>query len=198
MRIPRLLSIIALGTALVACNNKSEPHKPGIGQTAADSASASSVAVESIPRLDFPGTEEGAAALLRGFLEPTANRAEMSKSLRPSDADYDSIFAGDAAGKAKTAYEEHWSKEQYVIEVQEGQTELLLWRATTEQLRDASGDASEFPSGYRKVAEKFKPGLTFYRFKFVKPNDKHGMTYDGLVFVNGHWVMVSKPYRVLD
>ena len=30
-----------------------------------------------------------------------------------------------------------------------------------------------------------------------EPEDKHGMAFDGLVHVNGHWVLVSKPYRAL-
>jgi len=194
------LSIVMLGTVLFACDNKGDPEKPKnpTGDPAASASPHASTSPASIARLGFPGTEEGAKALLQGFLKPGASRSEMSKSLKPSDADYDAIFDTDVATKAKAAYAEHWNNEDSILEAEEGQTELLLWKATTEQFRDGSGDVSEFPSGYKKVADKLKPGLTFYRFKFVKPENKHGATYDGLVFVNGHWVMVSKPYRVVE
>jgi hypothetical protein len=46
----------------------------------------------------------------------------------------------------------------------------------------------------KRVAEHLKPGLTLYRFKFVKPGETVGMAYDGLVHVNGHWVMLPKPW----
>ena len=211
MRTYYFFSAFILGMTLFSCNNKSEPDSsksatsPTTGastQAAAPAAAPASAqaaaAVENISRLDFPGTEDGAKALLESAQKKDANLTEMSKSLRPSAADYSAIFVDDVVGMAKTKYEEHWTNEDYVLEVKEGQTELLLWKATREQLLNGSGDVAEFPSGYKKVAEKLRPGLTFYRFKFVKPGDKHGMTYDGLVFVNGHWVMVSKPYRVIE
>ena len=44
-----------------------------------------------------------------------------------------------------------------------------------------------FPGGYKRVADKFKPGLTVYRWKYVKPGEKLGMSFDGLVYVNNHW-----------
>ena len=53
------------------------------------------------------------------------------------------------------------------------------------------------PGGYAKVAPHMKAGHTWYRFKFVKSGERVGMAYDGLTFVNHHWVIVPKPWRVL-
>lgn len=202
MRTPVVLSIIVLATSLVGCDKKSDPGSAGPtaevpAATVSAGAGSSARPAGPVTRLDFPGTEEGAKALLEGFLKAGADRTTMTRSLRPAHEDYEAIFTADVLTDVKAKYEEQWGKEEYVVEAREGQTELQLWKATTEQLRDGSGDASQFPGGYKKIADKLKPGLTFYRFKFVQPGDKHGMAYDGLVFVNGHWVMVSKPYRAL-
>ncbi len=202
MRIPLVLSIIALGTSLLGCDKKSDPSSSAPTSEAPAATGSTGTAPSARPavavtRLNFPGTEEGAKALLQGFLAAGADRAAMTRSLRPAAEDYEAIFTADVLTDVKAKYEEQWGKEEYVVEAREGQTELQLWKATTEQLRDGSGDANQFPGGYKKIADKLKPGLTFYRFKFVQPGDKHGMAYDGLVFVNGHWVMVSKPYRAL-
>ena len=199
MRINHCLAVLIAGTCLVGCDkSSSSPPSPTVASASAstETAPASTALATATSRLPFPGTEEGAKALLEGFLKSDADRKTMTSSLRPDAADFDAIFTSDVVANARAAYDEKW-KEEPVVEAREGQTELQMWKATTEQLRNGSGDASEFPSGYKKIADKLKPGLTFYRFKFVKPGDKHGNAFDGLVFVNGHWVMVSKPYRYL-
>jgi len=150
-----------------------------------------------VPRLEHPGTDDGVRALLEEFLQHPVDRVAMSRSLQPSADDYAAIFSADDLTKIVAKYAEQWTENRYVVDPRDGETEILLWKATTEQLREGSGDAREFPEGYRTVAHRLKPGLVFYRCKFVRPKSKHGMTYDGLVFVNDHWVMVSKPYRVL-
>ena len=57
--------------------------------------------------------------------------------------------------------------------------------------------AIDLPGGWKLVGPFIKPGLTFYRGKFVKPGERLGMSYDGLVHVNGRWVWVPKPYKFL-
>ncbi|MFW5738905.1 MAG: hypothetical protein ACOC1F_00920 [Myxococcota bacterium] len=203
MRIIAWLTIAAVGLGVAGCDKKETPAKPSTEPAAsaagAVSAKAADVpkAPENIERLDFPGTEEGAMALVQAFLEPDADTAAMTRSLRPSTEDYGDIFVDDVLTEVRSKYEERWNEGKYEIKAKEGQTKVLMWKATTEELREGTGDSSDFPGGYKKVADKLEPGLTFYRFKFVKPDDKHGMTYDGLVFVNGHWVIVSKPYRAM-
>lgn len=198
------LPIAALSLSFSACDKKDDagttsPSTKSTGSAIAVDSAGKPLpkSPENIKRLDFPGTQAGAKALLEAFLKPGADQAGMTKSLRPSLDDYDTIFVADAATNVKAKYEEQWNRNDYKITAKEGQTELLLWQATTEELRDGTVDAKQFPGGYKKIADKLKPGLTFYRFKFVKPGDKHGMAFDGLVYVNGHWVMVSKPYRAM-
>jgi hypothetical protein len=144
----------------------------------------------------YPGTADGARALLNEFLKPGADYPTLSKSLRPAPGDYDAVFTADLAATAKSKYEVEWNAGRAMIKPNAGQTELLLASATSEELKAGSGEAKEFPGGYTKIAAKLKPGLVFYRFKFVEPGKKIGMAYDGLVHVNGHWAIFPKPWRL--
>jgi hypothetical protein len=141
----------------------------------------------------YPGTEEGAKQLL------TDLRADgtLIKSLRPSSDDYKAVFIGDAAGKAETGNEKLWA-ESKSFQVDPAKTELLLYKATTEDLQKWTPEVeANFPGGYKRVADKYKPGLTVYRWKFVTPGEKIGMSGDGLINVNGHWALFPKPWRTL-
>jgi hypothetical protein len=144
------------------------------------------------------GTEKAARALVEAFVKPDANVAELTRKLRPTRADYAAVFEGGAAAKAEAAYGPDWDSGSVVIEGKPEQTDVILAHATTEELRAWTGGASEFPGGYRKAAPFLKPGLTFWRFKFVKPGETSGMAYDGLVWVNGHFTIFPKPWRVLN
>lgn len=144
-----------------------------------------------------PGTEAGARALLAEFLKPGTDRAALTKALKPSHADYTAVFSGDDADKAEKAYSALWDSKDAVFEPKEGQTELKLFSATSEELKAHAPAAREFPGGWAKVTDSLKPGLTFYRWKFVRPGEDLGMAFDGLVHVNGHWAVFPKPWRAL-
>lgn len=143
----------------------------------------------------YPGTDDGAKQLLTDIR--TGDAAAMTKGLRPTSADYKAVFADDVAAKAESGYEKLWSDPKTVIGAKPENTELLLVKATTEDLQKGTGEASEFPGGYKRIAEKLKPGLTLYRWKYTKPGEKLGMAYDGLVYVNGHWAWFPKPWRAI-
>lgn len=152
------------------------------------------------PESDAPaavGGAEGAKALLAEALKPGADLARLSATLRPSTADYAAVLKGDAAAKAEAHYKAAWDLGRLVLARKPDQTELLVWAATSEELQKGTGNAREFPGGYRSVVQHFQPGITWYRFKFVEPGSTSGMAYDGLVFVNGRWVIIPKPWRAL-
>ena len=48
------------------------------------------------------------------------------------------------------------------------------------------------------IHDKIEPGHTIYRFKFVQPGKNIGMAFDGLVKVNGRWVIFPKPWRIFQ
>lgn len=169
------MSVLILLVALVGC--KKEP-----GATGAPSK--------------YAGTEEGARQLLTEIRSGDAKA--MTQALRPGSADYKAVFVEDAAAEAEAGYEKLWSDPRAVISADPANSELLLSKATSEELQQWSGAAaSDFPGGYRRIAAKLKPGLVVYRWKYVKPGETSGMSYDGLIFVGERWLWFPKPWRVL-
>lgn len=122
---------------------------------------------------------------------------ERTRALHPLPGDYDAVFVEGTADLARGVYEPLWRNPDVAITAGPDQTRLLVTRATTEQLQAWDADARAFPGGYREIAPHLKPGLTFYRWKYVEPGETSGMAYDGLVLVNGHWAWFPKPWRVL-
>ncbi len=149
----------------------------------------------------FPGTKDGAKALLQEFMKPDADRKKMTMELRPTKEDYRAFYADEAtAARAETYFDKLWSSGDAVVAPKEGQTELKLFSATTEDLRDSKGEASEFPTGVATLAEtgNLKSNLTIYAFKFVKPGETTGMAFEGLTHVNGNWRLFPKPSRFME
>ncbi|MCP4156460.1 MAG: hypothetical protein GY757_52590 [bacterium] len=140
---------------------------------------------------------ESVRTLLMKFLQPGCDYAAVTKKLRPTDSDYRTYFSESAWQVAKNAYNDLWNNYPMDVKPDPGQTELLLWKATVNELKNSTGDAKYFPGGYKNVMHHIRPGQTIFRFKFVKPGSDIGMAFDGLVFINGHWVLIPKPWRVL-
>jgi hypothetical protein len=140
-----------------------------------------------------------ARALLQAFVRPGADAVALSQQLRPAKADYDAVFLPDASARLQSAYDPAWSSGSLVLKGKPGQTSVLVWSATAEDIkawRPAARD--RFPGGYQKVAPHLRPGVTLYSFKFVEPGETLGMAFDGLAYVNGRWRIFPKPFRVLQ
>lgn len=148
-------------------------------------------------KVDFPGTEEGAKALVETFLADGAKAKAITDALRPNPKDYAAVFSADAdAIKAK--YDAMWDGGEMVIGRDTNQTEVVVWSSSSEGFSNMlDGDSKYFPGGYQKAAASLKPGLTFYRFKFVAPGEELGMGWDGLVYLDDHWAFFPKPWRAL-
>jgi len=145
----------------------------------------------------FPGTKEGAERLLKQFLDPKADHQALTAPLEPTLKDYKAVFKDEAfAEKASKAYSQLW-RTKPALRPKSGQTQLLLWGATSDDLNNWKGAAAQVsPGGYENIKGKFKDGLTIYRFKFVRPGERLGMAFDGLVYINGHWRLMPKPWRI--
>jgi hypothetical protein len=194
VRIARILPAVPLALGLVGCAPKEQSQNPSTPEASAPvpqvSASASALSTAD-------GTEAGAKSLLSAFVKPGADHASLTSQLRPTKADLEAIFSPGVAAKADAAYSPAWDDGKMVIEPKSGQSEVKLFSATSEELKSGSGKAEAFPGGWKEVASELKPGLQVYGFKFVEPGEEMGMAFDGLVFVNDHWCIVPKPWRVL-
>ena len=191
--------------AIAGCGEKNPAEDGGTGGADAgksDSTETNSTPSENSdaaapPEKEVDASEAGAKALLSEFLAPGADHAKLSAALAPTAGNYAAAFVGDAATKAEAGYKQAWEDGRMVLKPNAGQTELLLWKATTEELNAGTGDAKQFPGGYQEIAKHLKPGVTWYRFKFVEPGETLGMAFDGLACINGRWTIFPKPWRVL-
>ncbi|MBM7774757.1 hypothetical protein JOD54_004961 [Actinokineospora baliensis] len=143
----------------------------------------------------YPAGQDGAAKLVED-LRTSTDPAALVKSLAPTSADFDTVFEAEFARKAEAFYGASTAEIGAVAKPE--QTESKVWSASSEDLKANSGEAAQFPGGYAKVAPHLKPGLTLYRWKYVKPGSDTGMAYDGLVHTGTRWVWFPKPWRVLD
>ncbi len=149
------------------------------------------------PNSPFRGNKAGARGLLEQFLQPGADFKTLTQTLRPNSADFTAVFSKEVAQMAERNYQLPWDQGHIVVHGNPEQTELVIWSATSEELKKGKGDAKKFPGGYVQAAPYFNDGLTFYGFRFIRPGEKLGYAWDGLVHVNGHWVIFPKPWRVL-
>jgi hypothetical protein len=146
----------------------------------------------------FPAGDEGAKQLANAFLKPGADCAALSKPLRPTAADHAAVFEGDFGTKVAAAWDPGWESGKMVMAPKPGQTEVKVSSATTDELKAGTGNAAELAGGWKDAAAKMKPGLKVYRFDFLEPGKTAGMSFDGLIYVNGNWRVFPKPWRVLE
>ncbi len=194
-----MIAAIAATCSIAACDKADGKDTP---TKASGDVAASSAPAKAGGKTDKPAAKQGKAEaekLLKKFLVDGADHGALAKNLIPKSGDYAAVFVGDAAAKAKTAYEKQFKNVGGAGKLSKpGQTELLLWAASSEDIKAWKGNAEKkFPGGYKRVGDKIKPGLTWIRWKFVKPGETSGMAFDGLVFVNGHWAWFPKPWKAL-
>ncbi len=151
-----------------------------------------------VARLSTPDSVKQAETLLQAFVADGADLATLSRQLQPQAGDYARVFKPTLAPQAAAVYGPAWEAGQIVVSPKPGQTTVRVWKATSEELIAGSGDADQFPGGYREVRPHLQPGIVWHRFKFTEPDKTLGMAYDGLVQLDGRWVLFPKPWRVLD
>ncbi len=217
-RRPSRVSWRALLTlTLAACSKKNDdlpPPLPPAVATAEPSpsalasafapamASASAMAAASAappPDLKaFPNTAEGAKSVASELAKPHVDAAALTLQLRPTTADYRSLFDAKAAVKIDSVYSPEWDKGTFVVSARPGQTEVQMASATVADLKAKNAKAKALPTAYGFVASHLLGNATIYAFRFVEPGKNDGSTYDGLVYLNGHWVLIPRPWRGLD
>lgn len=183
------------------------PASPPAAPSASASASAS-VSVAAAPSASasaplpdfktFPGTLAGAKSLVSEFVRPGVDAPALTKQLRPTTADYKAVLDAKAAANLDAVYSAEWDRGTFVVSARAGQTEVKIASATVADLKANNEKAKDFPGGYAKVTSHFVGNPTLYRFRFVEPGQEQGNSYDGLIHVNGHWVLIPKPWRGLD
>ncbi len=149
------------------------------------------------PQQNAGGSRADAERMLRAFLQPGANLAQLTAALKPGPEDIRAVYGEPLAGKLIETY-----ATMFTPGVQFGpkpdQTDLLIYYTTTGALKGNWPGDGQFPGGYGRVLRHFVGDQPIVRFKFVRPGETIGLAFDGLVFVNNHWVLMPKPWRALE
>lgn len=163
-------------------------------------APAPAAAASSVPSVTAPATASargslaGARGVVAAFLAPSADHAALTRALAPQPRDHAVVLSKTLAERSLAHYAAVF--ETLTIAPAEKETELLMWKVTTEELRRGAGDAAKCSPRFREVAPELAPGVTWYCFKLVVPEDKAGTEAEGLVFVNGHWALFVAPWTI--
>ncbi|MBM3619783.1 MAG: hypothetical protein FJX20_03750 [Alphaproteobacteria bacterium] len=160
-------------------------------------AAALPFAPPALAQSGFPSTEAGARAVAAQFLATSGvDQAAAMKRLRPTQADYLAVYKEPVAGALEAENDRHWEKGE-TLRVGAQRTEILMIVVPTDDLIDGKPVLSEFPGGYRRVLPYLKRGIPIARFRYVEPGKTTGLAVDGLVHVNGRWVLMPKPWTVV-
>lgn len=144
--------------------------------------------------VDLALIKRAAETLLKSIAH--ARPVEWMEKLQPRDGDYDRVFTDDVVARAREGWAHFWANPPRSL-AKPGQTDALVFAAPSEKFLGDNEFSHEFPGGYRKIANKLKPGNVWVRFKYVVPGETTGMAYDGLVYLDDHWAWFPKPWRVL-
>ena len=135
----------------------------------------------------------------KSVLATGADATAFTAGLRPSRAELGAIFTDDAADQLAAAYDKMWSADpKPALLAKEGQTEVLVVRATAGDLKDRTEAAKSFAGGWEGLAPKLRGGATpAFKVSFVAPGEPRGMAYEAFFLVNGKLVFVPQPWRSL-
>ena len=123
-------------------------------------------------------------------------RQLAQQKLRPRTEDYAQVFVPEVVEKARQGYQEVWEEFPFP-QAKPGQTEILVALGKAEELLSPSGIGEIFPGGYRQIAHYLLPDKIWLTWKYVKPGESSGMSYDGLVWLEERFAWFPKPWRIL-
>jgi hypothetical protein len=143
-----------------------------------------------------PGSEPDARAFLERFLAPGADRVAMTAALKPTPDDIATVYREPLASALAAVYAQLFTPGAAIGPKPE-QDSVILVRTMTDNLIAGDPVVRDFPGGYGDVVALMKPGVPIVRFKFVTSGEDLGLAFDGLVFVNGAWKLMPKPWTAL-
>ncbi|MCU7922499.1 MAG: immunity 49 family protein [Candidatus Thiodiazotropha sp. (ex Dulcina madagascariensis)] len=122
---------------------------------------------------------------------------KVRESLRPRDEDYDKVFVGASAARARKAYDKVWSRGLNMDFPASSYSEIVCDVAPAGMLAERNELSRRFPGGYVAIAEKLNPHRIWVAWQYRRPGEDAGLAYDGLVWIDDHWSWFPKPYRHL-
>jgi hypothetical protein len=122
---------------------------------------------------------------------------EFVRRLHPRDEDYAKVFVGEAAARARNVYQALWEGGLRWPRPSPAQTEIRSVAAPAGMFTWRNELSERFPGGYQGIADALDPHRVWLAWEYVEPGKPSGVSFDGLVWVDDHWVWFPKPYRYL-
>lgn len=149
--------------------------------------------------VDWDTVRASAIELLATFVDParTRDRQVTAIDLVPTRQDFENIFQPEHVDDVEAAYRRAFPTPP-MPEARPDQTRIVLATARPDQLAERTPFSEHFPGAYQRVVDRLMPEPVWAAWKFVAPGSPHGMLYDGLVWTEGRWVWIPKPWRLFD
>ena len=134
----------------------------------------------------------GALPMLAALASPGG--AELLASFQPQPTDYALVFDAEIASQVRVAMSELWRSPPRINPGAE-YSEIEVTAAPAGMFRTNNELSWKFPQGYREIAGWLEPRLTWLRWRYRRPGQQSGVSYDGLVWMGSRWVWFPKPFR---
>ena len=149
------------------------------------------------PLTDRTRLYQSAYELLSSTFATPAESLRFVLELRPQTEDYAQVFSAEVVAIAQAHYDALYAVPRPLSRAPQ-QTELRLWLASSDELRERTLSANQFPGGYADIAHLLVPGIVWAHWKYVEPGNMSGMAYDGLAYIRDRWAFFPKPFRALS
>lgn len=146
------------------------------------------------PAAPAPGSEAEARALLMQYYAPGADYLALTQALLPTEAEVRAVYA-EPLGSALWADLSSQIGPGTAFGPKPDHNDIIVVYTSTRALAEKRPVLGEFPGGYKDVLPYFKVDVPIVRFKFVTRGDTRGLAFDGLIYLNGRWVIMPKPWR---
>ena len=143
------------------------------------------------------GTPEQGQRMLENFVASGKSLAEFIKSLEPKEEDIRAVYRDPLATKLIALYKEIYASLSG-LRMNPEHNAVETYFTTTKELVNNPEIAKYFPAGYKKVIPYMIGDHPIASFKFVKLGEDKGFNFSGLIFVNGRWTLMPKPWRGLE
>lgn len=149
----------------------------------------------------FSDKKDGLAQLFEYVLHASEKqRDSLTSAVLPTQAEYFLVFDSAFAQQLYKAHRRYHRLYAFSIAPhRREESDFVIFETSPEELRQYTGDARNFPGGYRELATQnhLLPDVVLYRVRLIKPGRRMGTSYDMWVFVHGQWKLFLRPWHLL-
>ena len=143
----------------------------------------------------IPAELVGAHQYLSQYLGTTMDSCKLlSAAAIPTADDIKAVFVKDARPYVQQ-YIDSTITGSFNIIPRSNHTDLLIYKATSEDFKNMTEAAKAFPSDYLLISNMFRKNVEFYRFKFTLPDYQAGTAHDCLVQIDDRWVIFPSVWK---